>query len=181
MSCLPSIHLDFHVHKSLSHTHSRPRYSCVQVTPAGGILQIKLCKYLRNTSKPSLTATKTAAAAAAAARLKLQGWDVRARDGIKGSKPRPLSCFILLFLLFLSVAHSELNDKSFSICQFRDDPQPLGNRIRSRSARNLLRKSKSNLSSRMLTTLNRLRTRYFLLQQTLPLQTSLGTLPRKWS
>ena len=43
-------------------------------------------------------------------------------------------------IAYLIVARSALSDQSFKICEFADDPLPLGDRIRSFNVKTLLRK-----------------------------------------
>jgi len=60
-------------------------------------------------------------------------------------------------MLHVMTARSSLFDRSFDLCEFRDDPEPLRDQIRSRRMKILLRKSHGNvykISNILLTTLD---------------------------
>jgi len=52
-------------------------------------------------------------------------------------------CVVAVVYVFVctSTARSSLLDRSFELCEFRDDPAPLRDKIRSRRMKILLRKS----------------------------------------
>ena len=50
------------------------------------------------------------------------------------------------YVLCMFVARSSLLDRSFDLCEFRDDPEPLRDKIRSRRMKILLRKSYKTVS-----------------------------------
>ena len=52
---------------------------------------------------------------------------------------------IYIPLYLYSAGRSELSDRSFDLCEFKDDPLPLGSQIRSEELKILLRKFEQDL------------------------------------